>query len=125
MPASDFRKKALLFVAFAGVATLLLVLMPLAEAELLDYLKGRYGFTINASGEPEPLPGAERPGTMAETSVSLLVHIFHVTKILLWMVLIIAVVRFGAYLILSTFRAQSEVASLVRTILSIDRKSVV
>jgi small-conductance mechanosensitive channel len=62
------------------------------------------------------------PDMMTQTSVSLVVNIFKIVKILLWMALVISVVRFLSYLVMTTaFRGagQSEVSSLVKTVLSI------
>ncbi len=120
MPASEFRKKAIVFVAFAGVVILILVLMPLGEALLQDYLKAQFGISVTPAGYAVPESGERRPGMMVETTISLVVHILRIIKILLWMALIISVVRFVGYMILSTIRgSQSEVSSLVKTVLSI------
>lgn len=59
---------------------------------------------------------------MAQTTASLLENLLHVLRIVLWMLLIISIVRFLAYLIFGTaFRsaAQSEISSLLKTVLSI------
>jgi small-conductance mechanosensitive channel/CRP-like cAMP-binding protein len=59
---------------------------------------------------------------MTETSVVLIVTIFHILKILLWMALVISVVRFLSLLIFETVwktSSQSEISSLVRTVLSV------
>ena len=119
MPASDFRKRAIVFVIFAGIIILILMLMPFAEGQLYSYFLTQFGIAITPEGHRAPVSGDERPGMMIETSVSLAVNFFHIVKILLWMALVIAVVRFLGAMISSTIRgSQSEVASLVRTVLS-------
>src|SRR5687768_15387522 len=120
MPASEFRKKAIVFVAFAGVIVLVLMLIPLAEALVQDYLKDEYGITVTRAGITMAESQRTRPSMAVETSISLGVHLLRIIKILLWMALIIAVVRFVGAMILSTFRGgQSEVASLVKTVFSV------
>ena len=120
MPFSDFRKKAIFFVAFAGIITLILVLMPFAEAQLQSYVLDQFGITVTPAGEAIPRDGDTRPGMMVETSISLAVNLLRLVKIFLWMALVIAIVRFVAYMVTSTIRGpQSEVSSLVKTVLSI------
>ena len=120
MPFSDFRKKAIFFVAFAGIITLILVLMPFAEAQLQAYILNQFGITVTPAGEAIPRDGDNPPGMMVETSISLAVNILRLVKIFLWMALVIAIVRFLAYMVTSTIRGpQSEVSSLVKTVLSI------
>ena len=122
MPASEFRKKAVVFVAFAGIVLLILVLMPFAEDQLRAYILDQFGIAITPEGNPVPASGDRRPDMMIETSISLGIHFLRIIKILLWMALVISVVRFVTYLIVTTaFRgaAQSEVLSLVKTVLSI------
>lgn len=120
MPFTEFKKKAIFFVAFAGIVILILVLMPFGEAQLQSYLFDQFGIAISPTGEVETRDADVTPGMMAETSVSLIVNLLRIVKILLWMALVISVVRFVAYMITSTIRGpQSEVSSLVRTVLSI------
>jgi small-conductance mechanosensitive channel/CRP-like cAMP-binding protein len=120
MPAADFRKKAVVFVVFAGIVLLVLALLPFAEAQFVAYFQNQFGITITPDGHSVPASGDDRPGMVVETSISLLVTFLRIVKILLWMALVISVVRFLGAMILSTIRgAQSEVGSLVKTVLSI------
>jgi small-conductance mechanosensitive channel len=117
MPASDFQKRSLFFLLFAGTAALLLVLMPAAESFVQEYLAGHYGIVLAPDGSITA--GGDM---MTQTSVSIAVTLFHVFKILVWLALIIAIVRYVGYLLFATvFRGagQSEISSLVRTVLSI------
>jgi small-conductance mechanosensitive channel len=119
MPASEFRKKAVVFVLFAGIIILVLVLMPFAESQLYGYFLNHYGIAITPDGSV-PRSGEQRPGMIVETSVSLAVNLLRILRILLWMALVISIVRFIGNMIVSTIRgAQSEVSSLVKTVLSI------
>jgi len=120
MSAIEFRKKALVFVAFAGVIVLILVLMPFAEAQLEVYILSQFGIAITPDGHLVPASGDQRPGMMVETGISLGVNFLRIVRILLWMMLVISVIRFFGYMIVSTIRgAQSEVGSLVKTVLSV------
>lgn len=121
MPPSEFHKRAVYFVAFSGIITLILVLMPFAEMLLQSYLLAQFGINLTPDGAVVPVSGDERPGMMFETSVSLAVNVLRIVKIFLWLALVIAIVRFVSYLIISTIRgsAQTEIASLVKTVLSI------
>ena len=121
MPASEFQKRALFFLLFAGTVTLVLVLMPAAETFVQEYLTGHYGITFGPDGSVAS-GGGGAGDMMTQTSVSVIVTLVHVLKILLWMALTISVVRFLGYLLFATvFRSagQSEISSLVRTVLSI------
>src|SRR5215204_2828877 len=120
MPASEFRNKAAVFVLVSGIVILILVLMPFAEAQLESYFLNHFGIAITPEGHSVPVSGQD-PGMMVGTSVSLAVNILHIFKIFLWMALVIAVVRFVGYMIVSTIirGSQSEVSSLVKTVLSI------
>ena len=120
MPASDFRKRALVFILFAGTVTLILVLMPFAEAQVQAYFFNNFGITITQEGNPVPASGDQPPGMMVATSIALAVNLVRILRIILWMALIISVVRFIGQTILSTIRgSQPEVSSLLKTVLSI------
>lgn len=121
MPASDFRKRALVFVAFAVTVTLILVfLLPFAEEQFKAYFFNHYRLTITPEGNPVPASGDQPPGMMVATSIALAVNLVRILKIVLWMALIISVVRFIGQMILSTFRgSQPEVSSLLKTVLSV------
>ena len=120
MPASEFRKKAFVFIVFAGIVILILLLMPSAEEQLKAYFQNQFGITITPDGHSVPASGEQRPGMMVETSISLVVNALRIVKILIWMALVISVIRFLGSVILSTIRGtQSEVASLIKTVFSI------
>lgn len=120
MPASEFRKKALVFVAFAGMITLILILMPSISEELKNYFYTQYGISVTPEGHMVPASGETAPGPMVETSIAIVINLLRILKIILWMALVISVVRFVGHLILSTFRgSQPEVSSLLKTVLSI------
>ncbi|HKP69274.1 MAG TPA: mechanosensitive ion channel family protein [Pyrinomonadaceae bacterium] len=119
MPAPDFRKRALVFVAFAGTVTLILMLLPSVEGQMQAYFYNNFGLTITPEGNAVPASGDQPPGMMVSTTIALAVNLLRILRILLWMGLIISVVRFVGQAILSTFRgSQPEVSSLLKTVLS-------
>ncbi|HTK27273.1 MAG TPA: mechanosensitive ion channel family protein [Pyrinomonadaceae bacterium] len=122
MPAPDLKKKALVFVLFAGVVTLLLLIFPFIEGSVREYIAVHFGLLITPEGNPVASDGNNLPGKMTETTVVLITTVFHILKILLWMVLVITIVRFLSYLIFETVlktSGQSEISSLVKTVLSV------
>ncbi len=107
MDIPSLRSKFLFFIIFAGIITLLLIVLPSAvEVPLKEYVATFFGLND------------ERMGV---TAVNLLDQIFRLLKIVLWMSLIISIVRFINQLIFSTaFRNSSqEISSLLRNIFSI------
>ena len=121
MPASEFQKKAVFFVIFAGFVVAMLVLLPLVETFAQGYLAAHFGLVVTPEGRVVPSDGSQ-PGVMTETSVALVVNIFHLLKVILWMALVISIVRFVSnFLFATVFRGatQSEISSLVRTVVSI------
>ena len=115
MPASDFRKKAAFFVIFTGIVIVILLLMPIADEQLRSYFLNQFGVTISPEGARD-----RSAGPMIDTSISLALNLLSILRILLWMALVISVVRFFGNMIVSTIRgSQSEVSSLVKTVLSV------
>jgi small-conductance mechanosensitive channel/CRP-like cAMP-binding protein len=120
MPAHLFKKKAFFFVIVFASVVLVLVLLHFAEALFRSYILARFGLGIGPQGEVVMLEGGP-PGMVALTSVGLLLNLVTLAKIALWMALIVATVRFAGHLLFATAlrrSSQSEVASLLRTILS-------
>src|SRR5205085_357070 len=94
--------------------------LPFAESWLKDYFALHYGLVITPEGRAVAADG-NAVGKMTDTTVSMVVNMLHVFKIVFWMALIISVVRFLGYLIFGTaFRSagQTEISSLLRTVLS-------
>ena len=120
MPASEFRKKAAFFVISTGIVIVILLLLPSVEDKIGSYFSNQYGVTITQDRRLEPKPGESSPGMMIETSVAIAINILHIIKILLWMAIVISVVRFFGNMVMSTIRgSQSEVSSLLKTVLSV------
>lgn len=121
MPASVLQKKVVFFITFSAVVTLILIVLPFVETFVQGYVLSQLDIAIAPDGGVAVNEG-DTPGMMTATSVGLLFNLFRLARIFLWMALIIAIVRFFSYLIFATaFRhtSQSEISSLVRTVLSV------
>ena len=123
MPASDLQKKAVFLLASSAIVILILVSLPFIESVFSLYLQGEFGITLTPEGYMVPKDGdANKPSMMVETGISLIVNVLRLIKIFLWMALVISIIRFLSSLIFATaFRnaSQSEISSLVKTVLSI------
>ena len=117
--ASDLQKKAVSFVIFLGLVILALSLIPVLENWLRTSILPEFGLAFSKGWVLNP-ESAELP--MHVTYAAVLDAFFHIITIVLWMALVIATVRFVAFLILRTaYRtsSQPEVFSLLKTVSSI------
>lgn len=120
MPTAELQKRFIVFVIFAGVITLILIGIPFVESGLREYVLSQFNLDI-VEGQVVSTDGVA-PTMMTTTMIGLVVNLFHIAKIILWMALVISVVRFVAFLLLKTaFRGsgQSEISSLLKTVISI------
>ena len=118
MASSDIRKRTIYFLATAVLIVLVLLLFPLTDTWVIAALAEKFGITIAADGT---ISGAEssQAAKMAETTVTLTVTILHLLKIIVWMALVIALVRYVSFLITKTVyrnAKQGEISSLLRTV---------
>lgn len=120
MAASEFQKKALSFIIPFTAASVILGAVWLVETWLLtDYLP-QFGFQFIAKGEWKLDPKVT--DMTLWTYAGLFDNTFHFVKLIVWMILVIAIVRFVTYLafLASTRKSeQNEIATLLRTVLSI------
>ncbi len=119
MPASEFQKKGLTFIAVFAAMAAVLAALPLFETRLQTDFLPQFGlhFTLDSNWQL----AADSADMTKSTYVGLLANFFHIIKIILWMILIISGVRFFTYLIfLAALRnsPQSEISSLLKTVLS-------
>ena len=121
MASTELKRKTLFFIPFAGITTLILLLLPFIERAVQTYLLAAFGLVISDKGKVSNID--EKPvEMMTATSIELLVNAVHIIKIALWMMLVIAVVRYLGFLILKAAnrkQSQSEIATLTKTVLSI------
>ncbi len=106
MQSSELRNKFLVFIVFAAVVTLFLIVIPFIEIPLNEYFKEFFGAT---------------DGRMGDTAATLFDQLLRIVKVVLWMSLIISIIRFVNYLIFSrALRSNSyEISSLLRNVFSI------
>lgn len=116
MQTSELRKKFFFFVIFAGIVTLLLILIQFVEPTLHKYVENYFDAANRQNGEI-----AATGKQMSATAAMLIEQILRVIKIVLWMSLIVSIIRFVNYLIFSTaLRSNSyEISSLLRNVFSI------
>lgn len=122
MASADLQKRAVFFLIFSGIVILILLALPFFENFFQAYLLAEFGLNLTPDGYVVPKDGEARPSMMTETGLMLLVNVLRLIKVFLWMALVISIVRFLSSLIFATaFRAasQSEISSLVKTVLSI------
>src|SRR4030095_6236755 len=116
-----FKRKAIFFLLFTGIITVLLVALPvISETLFQNFLLTQFGLSV-VDGKLVTADGQTAP-MMAQTWFELWVNVFNIIEIILWMALVIAIVRFVGLLIFATTMRKSgqhEIASLVRTVLSI------
>lgn len=127
MPASELQKKAAYFIVLAAILTFILILFsPFQEWLRLD-VAPHFGLKVlfDSLGNMTltQVNGEEvSKMTATYTYVELIVSILRISKIIVAMALVIAIVRFLGYLIVKTaYRntKQSEISSLLKTVLSV------
>lgn len=121
MASSELKRKTLFFIPFAGIITIILLVLPFVERAIETYLASAFGLVIADNGKVSNVNN-ESVEMMTATSIELLVNAVHILKIALWMMLVIAIVRYLGFLILKTAlrkSSQSEIATLTKTVLSI------
>lgn len=119
MSVADLRKKATVVVILAAFTVLLLFTLPLIELWLRVSILPQFGMVF-AKGWELTADSAATP--MNVSYANAIDASFRIFRIVLWMVLVIAIVRFIAYLILKTAYRNSkepEVSSLIKTVSSI------
>lgn len=106
MNVSGLQKKFLVLIVLAVTIILTMILLKFIEPTLKQYVGNIFSSTDKQMGE---------------TAVALFDNLISIVKILLWMVLVVAFVRFLNVLIFSTVLSSSqyEVSNLLRNVLSI------
>ncbi len=107
MKPNELRKQFFIFIAFAGILTAALIGLPILEPFLLRYVAGFFAST---------------DAQMGSTAATLFDQLLRIIKIVLWMALIVAVVRFINGIVFGTaFRKTHsyELSALIRNVLAI------
>src|SRR5262245_48295777 len=102
MASTEFRRKALFFIIFAGIIVIILMTVPLIEGWLRTDLLRPFGFQFIEGRWSLDVTKDYSPTMMQQTAASLFDNFFHVLKIILWMSLVISTIRFISYLIFGT-----------------------
>lgn len=121
MPSSDIQRRTFYFLFSAALIVAILVLFPFMEDLAVVSLAARFGMSIAPDGTVTMADGST-PAKMTETSISLLVSVLHLLKIVIWMALVITIVRYVSFLITKTLyrnSKQGEISNLLRTVLSV------
>src|ERR1043166_4296006 len=121
MPWPDIRKRSVYFFITAALIVVILLLFPLVEGWAIDAVAARFGMVIAPDGTVTMADGSA-PAKMTETSIDLIIAVIHLLKIVVWMALVIAIVRYVSFLVTKTFyrnAKQGEISSLLRSVLSI------
>jgi small-conductance mechanosensitive channel/CRP-like cAMP-binding protein len=121
MASSDIQRRTFYFVLTAGLIIAVLLVYPLVEDWAIAAMASRFGMMIAPDGTVAMQDGSQA-AKMTETSISLLLSVLHLLKIIVWMALVIAIVRYISFLITKTLyrnAKQGEISSLLRTVLSI------
>lgn len=122
MPINNVYRKIL----SSGIAVLLIIVALVSLSLLEDwghtYAVDHLSFSIDERGHLVPLTGSQAPQMMTAAGVELIENLIRIFKIILWMALVIVIVRLIARLIFGSFlrkTTQTEIVSLVKTVLSI------
>ena len=122
MAAADVYKKAVYFLLVAGSVLLALVVLSLLEEVGRNYLVAHFAFDLDPRGRLIPRPGPDAPDMMTATGISLVENVLRIFKVVLWMVFVVSVIRLLTRLMFETVlrsAAQTEIASLLKTVLSV------
>lgn len=123
MPSPNLRKTLVFYLTLIGILVSIVVLLPFVEELVKRYLLSELGITVDANGvatsSDSTIPA---PGVPVVTTISLVANILHLIKVVLGMAIVIATVRLISVLLFETVlrrSRQSEIASLLKTVLSI------
>ncbi len=119
MAATELQKKTISLIIFVGLTVLILLALPVVELWLQTSILPRFGLTFVKGWELTPESAMTGMNAAYSKAIDASVRVI---KVVLWMALVIAIVRFIAYFILKTaYRnsKQPEVSSLIKTVSSI------
>ncbi len=108
----ELRNKTFVLLVYAGIITIILLLIPgddTAKHYIAPYLEGADGTGGMA-------------GQVGRTIESLILNILHIVKIILWMAFVIIIVRYLNFVVFNVAlrnSSQNEISSLVRSVVSI------
>lgn len=132
---TELRKHFIIFLIFSGIVIIALLSLPFVEPKLKESIGSFFEITetvddsLANTESSSPTPQITKPvetvttqTKMSETATSLFDNLFKIFKLLLWMGLIIAIVKFINAVIFKTVLKNTsnyELATLLRNVLSI------
>ncbi len=119
MAATELQKKAVFVIVFSAFTALILLTLPAVELWLQTSILPQFGMNFTRGWELAADGGTLQMHVSYARAIDAFFRIF---KIVLWMALVIAIVRFLAYFTIKTaYRTskQPEVSSLIKTVSSI------
>lgn len=119
MPATELQKKTISLIIFVGLTIIILSALPVLELWLQTSILPRFGLNFIKGWTLTPESAQTAMNLSYANAIDASVRVL---KVILWMALVVAIVRFLAYFILRTaYRnsKQPEVSSLVKTVSSI------
>lgn len=120
MASSELQKRAIYFLGFVALLTAVLIFFP-SDETIFSYTATQLGLQVLADGSLATLAG-QKPTMMGDTTISLVVNVLRIVKILLWMTVVVTIVRFVFYSITKALYrngAPGEVSSLLQTVISV------
>lgn len=105
----------------AAIISAALVFLPFAETIFKSFVLGQLGMAVSPTGDITSIDG-EAHSMLATTIAEAALILLQIFKIVLWMALVVTIVRFISYLLMTMAlrgAGQSEIASLARTVISI------
>ncbi len=125
MAPSELRRKLVFLFTIIGIVTLILIILPFIEGWLLQNIYSQFNLQVQPDDSiVKVLPNGKYgpPGQLSQTLLGLLVNLIKIIKIILLLAIVIACVRVVVNLIFGTAlrnSAQNEIASLLKTIVSV------
>ena len=117
---SELRKRTVFFLLATSIITLVLILIP-SESTIHHYLMNYFNLAVSQDGKITNIDGT-MTSQVSETIINLIINLLHIVKIILGMAIVIIFVRFVNFLIFQFAlrnSSQTEIASLIKTILSV------
>lgn len=121
MPSSELQKKTIYFLLLVVMVAAILILIP-AQDTFLAYLAAKLGFIVGTDGMTLQTADGVNASSMSQRTVDIAQSVLKMIKVILWMTIVVAIVRFVIYLTTKALyrnAAPGEVSSLLQTVISV------
>src|SRR4051812_39350097 len=105
MPATELQKKTITLIVFVGLTIMILSALPVVELWLQTSILPRFGLNFAKGWTLTPESAQISMNSAYANAIDATLRII---KIILWMMLVIAIVRFIAYFVLKTVYRNSK-----------------